>query len=103
MEERQSGEKIPSTIGKSNKENYEEIEHYGKVKTREEDGKEEEEEEEEEDEDDEEEEEEDRQITAGSNLDAILNESLIHLITSKLDQNIIHKLKQKLDQKRITR
>ena len=42
-------------------------------------------------------------IKAGCNLDAISNQSLMHLITSKLDQNIIHKLDQKLDQKRINR
>ena len=42
-----------------------------------------------------------QQIKAGYNLDAILHESLMHLITSKLDQNIINKLCQKLDQKRI--
>ena len=42
-------------------------------------------------------------LKAGCNLDTILNESLMHLITSKLDQNIIHKLDQQLDQKRINR
>ena len=31
-------------------------------------------------------------IKAGCNLDAILNEWLKHLITSKIDQNIIQKL-----------
>ena len=45
----------------------------------------------------------DQQNKAGCNLDAILNESLMHLMTSKLDQNIRHKLDQKLDQKRINR
>ena len=59
------------------------------------DNKADEEAKEEEEEEEGEEDEEDQQITAGSNLDAILNESLIHLITSKLDQNIIHKLDQK--------
>ena len=37
-------------------------------------------------------------IKAGCNLDAILDESLMHLTTSKLDQNIIHKLDQRIDQ-----
>ena len=36
-------------------------------------------------------------IKAGFNLDAILNESLMELITSKMNQNIIYKLDKKLD------
>ena len=39
----------------------------------------------------------DQQIKAGFNLDAILNESLMELITSKMNQNIIYKLDKKLD------
>ena len=45
----------------------------------------------------------DQQIKGGCNFDAILNEALIHLITSNLYQNIIHKQDHKLDQKRYNR
>ena len=34
----------------------------------------------------------DQQIKSGWNLDVILNESLIDLITSKMDRNVIDKL-----------
>ena len=45
----------------------------------------------------------DHQIKAVCNLDAILNESLMHLISSKFDENITYKLDQKRDQKPIKR
>ena len=45
----------------------------------------------------------DQKIEAGCKLDAILNKSLMHLITFKLNQNVINKLDQKLDKKRINK